>query len=117
MPARVSGSTATPAAAPSPTTTTSTGLRLVAMIFFRAAAGRVEFLAERLGRSLHALIFRPHGHFRAGVTDQIPAGEIFIAAIDRSAKHAFKREAARAIEKPAQVRRLVVVDRHEDSVP
>src|SRR6185295_10941451 len=106
MPARVSGSTATPAAAPSPTTTTSTGLRLVAMVF----AGSVEFLPERLGRIFHALVFGANGQLSAGITDEIPAGEVLVAAVDRVAEHAFEREAAHAIEKSAQVGRLIVVD-------
>src|SRR4029077_9636907 len=99
MPARVRGSTATPAAAPSPTTTTSTGLRLVAMIFSRP----VQFLAERFGRSLHTLVLRADGKLRARLTDQIPAREVRVPAIDRIAEHALEREAAHAIKEPAQV--------------
>src|SRR5689334_9400660 len=106
MPARVRGSTATPAAAPSPTTTTSTGFRLVAMIFSRP----IQLLPEGLGRILHALVLGANGEFRAGITDQIPAGEVLVAPVDRIAEHAFEREAAHSIEKAAQVRRLIIVD-------
>src|SRR5690348_5501125 len=113
MPARVRGSTATPAAAPSPTTTTSTGLRLVAMIF---ACGSEKFPAEGLGGSLHALVFRAIGEFGTRITDEIPAGEVLVAAIVRIAEHSFECEAAHAIEKAAQVGRLVAVDGSEDGI-
>src|SRR5947207_2467935 len=96
-PARAKGSTATPPAAPSPITATSTGFRLVAMF------ASIERLPVRRGGRLHTLVLGPHGHLRAGITDEIPAGEVFVAAVGGIAEHAFEREPARAVEEAAQV--------------
>ncbi len=58
----------------------------------------------------------PTASLAPGITDQIPAGEVLVAAIDRVAEHAFEREAAHAIEEAAQVGRLIIVDGGEDGV-
>src|ERR1700674_2912764 len=104
------GSTATPPAAPSPITATSTGFRLVAMI------ASIERLPVGRGGSLHTLVFETHRHLRAGITDEIPAGEILVAAIGGIAEHAFEREAPHAVEEAAQVGGLAGVDRGEHGV-
>src|SRR5450755_2077073 len=84
-PARASGSTATPPAPPRPITTTSTGFILTAMVLC-ASPGRH---AQRLDRFFYALIVRRNRHAGTWIADQIPAGKVAIAAVERVTKHAF----------------------------
>src|ERR1700674_3652253 len=96
-PARVSGSTAKPPAPPKPTTATSTGFRLMAILYAprRNAVG--------LGLDIHPLVFRTCRRARAGIADQIPSGEIPVAAIVGISEHAFERQPPGAGEELARV--------------
>src|SRR5579863_4115628 len=104
-PARASGSTATPPAAPNPTTATSTGLRLMATMFCSPRRPMI-----RLGRSVHLLHIRGGCETRSGILDQIPSSEILVAAVVRIAEHAFERQPARASEERLQVVSFSIVD-------
>src|SRR5579863_1184214 len=102
-PARASGNTATPPAAPSPITATSTGFRLTAM-FIQCARSRVVCgPAIRLRRCAHLLIFGRHGKTRTGIPDEIPPGEVLVTAVKGIAEHAFEGQAPNAIEERARV--------------
>src|SRR5438132_7214170 len=82
-PARASGRQATPPAAPRPMITT--------LVFFRVAgisdfafvehAVIVGGFAARLRLHIHALEIGGHRDAGAGITDQIPSDEVFIAAV------------------------------------
>src|SRR5258706_447391 len=82
-PARHSGSTATPPAAPSPTTATSTGFRLMAILF--ASPRRPT---NRLGRFIHALHIRRSREPRTGIANDVPSLASDVAAIVRIAEGA-----------------------------
>src|SRR5262245_7214614 len=98
MPALPSSAARMPPAAPTPTMTTSVffgchgsspparGLRLQA----DDGHARECLLARHVLRGEHGL--------RAGETDQPPAGEILVAAIDRVGEHAFHRMGAQRVE-------------------
>src|SRR5580692_2142328 len=94
-PARASGSTATPPAAPNPTTATSTGFRLMAMLVSGGAVGGVMI---GLNLNAHLLVGGGGGQARAGIADQVPAREVLVAPIKWVAKHAFHGETPGAIE-------------------
>src|SRR5437899_10798984 len=71
-PARARGRTATPPAAPRPTTATSTGLRLMAIL------RSVRRAAKGLRHFLQLLIVGGDGEARAGIAEEVPAGESFV---------------------------------------
>src|SRR5947207_6648232 len=96
-PARASGSTATPPAAPRPTTATSTGFRLVAM------AASVCGCAHGLDRHDNLLLLGGDREPRARIADQIPAGEIPVPAVEGISEHTFERQLANAQEKRARI--------------
>src|SRR5580698_11030685 len=99
-PARASGSTATPPAAPKPTTATSTGFRLMAMALAGSAAARwIGRVMIGLDVHAHLLIVGRGGQTRPGISDEIPAREILVAAVVGIAEHAFQGEPPGAIEK------------------
>src|SRR5271169_3119200 len=72
-PARASGSTATPPAAPNPTTATSTGLRLMAMIL-TAMALPVCRVVIGLDVRAHLLIVLRSRETWPRILDQVPTG-------------------------------------------
>src|SRR5215469_13424444 len=98
-PERASGSTATPPAAPSPITATSTGFSL--MLMARAVGG----LVQRLGQLAHLLVVRTHRQARSRIADQIPAGEILVAAIIRVGEHDLQRQPPHTIKECLRVGR------------
>src|ERR1700749_3793676 len=81
-PARASGRTATPPAAPRPTTTTSVFLRLTAI-----AASLVLEHGIGIGRNpedarlLHLLFGSAHGHPEARIAYQTPSDEVRVPAV------------------------------------
>src|SRR5215471_18837072 len=99
-PARAKGSTATPPAAPSPITATSTGLRLMAI--FCPSPGRE---VDGFDGHVHLLFFRGGSQPRAGITDQVPACEILITAVERIAESPLQRQTPDAGEEGPRVRR------------
>src|ERR1700722_953812 len=105
-PARASGKTATPPAAPSPTTATSTGGRLVAMVWSRAfSGGPVGRVVIGFDFHAHLLIVGRSGKALSRVPEQIPAREILVAAVEGIAEHPFHGETPRAIEERASIRK------------
>src|ERR1700677_4133639 len=96
-PARASGNTATPPAAPSPTTATSTGLRLMAV------TASIRGTPQRFQRILDLLIVAGCGQARAGIGDQVPSAKLRVAAVVRIRQHAFERQPADAFEEWAGV--------------
>ena len=60
-------------------------------------------------------------HLRAGKTDEAPAGEVLVAAIDRVGEHAFHRVRAERVEEglrrgPGEAGRLAVLERGDHFV-
>src|SRR5579883_570673 len=96
-PARASGSTATPPAAPRPITATSTGFRLMAIVRPQSRP------AVRLDCDFHLLVFGRDGNARPGIADHLPAAEVGISAVVGIAEHAFQRQAAEPGENGTRV--------------
>src|SRR5262245_23322248 len=109
-PACASGSAATPPAAPSPMMTTS--------VFLSSVAMRTAFMTERgtrgtlarehpvvvrghMGRrwpAIQLLLITGHGQAHARVANEIPAGEIRVAAVVRIAKRSLDRVRENEVE-------------------
>src|SRR5690349_7143039 len=82
-PARASGRQAAPPAAPRPMITTLVFFSVVAISDFALVEHTVVVggFAARFGLHIHALQIGGHRDAGAGITDQIPSDEVFIAAV------------------------------------
>src|SRR5580704_15393653 len=100
MPALASSAARIPPAAPTPTMTTS--VFSVAMASRPLGRGLALRLQTHHGHALERVLalhvgLREHG-LRAREADELPAGEILVAAIDRVREHAFHRVGAQRVE-------------------
>src|SRR5690242_13927439 len=118
MPALASSAARIPPAAPAPTMTTS--VFSVAM----ALAPRLGLQAghRQPGEGFPALhVGLGESRLRTGETNELPAGEVLVAAIDRVGEHAFDRVGAHRIEKrlrgrPGEARDLVLLHGSDHSI-
>src|SRR5262249_62208607 len=101
------GSRAPPRPAPTPPMTTSVFLRSMAMAASLHSEGciRVGGLAHGFCPHVHALLVGGDYQAQAGVTDQIPADEIGIAAVVGIAERALDGVGAHEVEERRGVRR------------
>src|SRR5215472_1696798 len=121
MPALPSSAARIPPAAPTPTMTTS--VFSVAMAHILPSAGLGLQTNDGQPREWSAALHVRRGELQlpAGESDQPPAGEVLVAAVNRVGEHPFHRVRAHGVEEggrrgPGELARLALFDRGDDLV-